>query len=109
MPLPSPIARWLAARSWRLRAHQQWDRIGTLEYPDAYLRRMIVNEHLSWRRRSDRLIPHAEVELGWRENEGKDLSGAGLFAPPVHVSDDADRHTRLLGLFGRAAGERKDA
>ena len=32
------------------RAHRRWDRIGSLEHPDAYLRTMVVNEFLSWRR-----------------------------------------------------------
>ena len=32
------------------RAHRRWDRIGALEHPEAYLRTMVVNEFLSWRR-----------------------------------------------------------
>ncbi|QNE20257.1 SigE family RNA polymerase sigma factor [Kribbella qitaiheensis] len=32
------------------RAHRRWDRIGVLEHPEAYLRTMVVNEFLSWRR-----------------------------------------------------------
>lgn len=34
-----------------LRAHVRWSRIALLERPDLYLRRMVTNEHLSWRRR----------------------------------------------------------
>ena len=34
-----------------LRAFQRWSTIGELDRPHAYVRRMIVNEHLSWRRR----------------------------------------------------------
>ncbi len=34
-----------------VRAHSRWKRIGLLERPDLYLRRMVTNEHLSWRRR----------------------------------------------------------
>jgi RNA polymerase sigma-70 factor (sigma-E family) len=33
------------------RALVKWDRIGKLEEPYAYVRRMVTNEHLSWRRR----------------------------------------------------------
>lgn len=33
-----------------LRAHVRWARIGTMARPDLYLRRMVTNEHLSWRR-----------------------------------------------------------
>ncbi|MGW2093670.1 RNA polymerase sigma factor [Promicromonospora sukumoe] len=52
-----------------LRAHQRWDRITLTERPDLYLRRMVTNEHLSWRRRwhvrmvrptaDDALVDHA--------------------------------------------------
>ncbi|MGW6129848.1 RNA polymerase sigma factor [Cellulomonas sp. NPDC055163] len=34
-----------------LRAHVRWTRIALMERPDLYLRRMVTNEHLSWRRR----------------------------------------------------------
>jgi len=34
-----------------LRAHLRWTRISLMERPDLYLRRMVTNEHLSWRRR----------------------------------------------------------
>lgn len=34
-----------------LRAHVRWNRIALMERPDLYLRRMVTNEHLSWRRR----------------------------------------------------------
>jgi RNA polymerase sigma-70 factor (sigma-E family) len=42
-----------------LRTHQQWRKIGALDSPEAYVRRMITNEYLSWRRRWARVIPHA--------------------------------------------------
>ncbi len=34
-----------------LRAQRRWDHISTLHAPDAYVRRMVTNEYLSWRRR----------------------------------------------------------
>ena len=34
-----------------LRAHVRWSRISLLDRPDLYLKRMVTNEHLSWRRR----------------------------------------------------------
>lgn len=34
-----------------LRAHVRWHRIALTQRPDLYLRRMVTNEHLSWRRR----------------------------------------------------------
>ena len=40
-----------------IRASGRWQKIGQLERPEAYVRKMVVNEYLSWRRRSWRLIP----------------------------------------------------
>ena len=37
-----------------IRASERWAAIGS---PEAYVRKMVVNEYLSWRRRSWRLIP----------------------------------------------------
>jgi RNA polymerase sigma-70 factor (sigma-E family) len=34
-----------------LRTQQRWSRIGSLDAPDLYVRRMVTNEYLSWRRR----------------------------------------------------------
>lgn len=55
-----------------LRAHVRWTRIGLMDRPDLYLRRMVTNEHLSWRRRwhvrtvrpasDDVLAAHADPE-----------------------------------------------
>ncbi|MEU5694190.1 SigE family RNA polymerase sigma factor [Actinosynnema sp. NPDC020468] len=43
-----------------LRAQQRWKRIGDLAHPAAYLKRMVTNEFLSWRRRFVRHAPLAE-------------------------------------------------
>jgi RNA polymerase sigma-70 factor (sigma-E family) len=45
------------------KAHRRWGRISTLDHPEAYLRAMVVNEFLSWRRRwSNREVPVAEMQ-----------------------------------------------
>jgi DNA-directed RNA polymerase specialized sigma24 family protein len=44
-----------------LRTQSRWQQIGQLDRPEAYVRRMIVNEFLSWRRKWARVIPLAEV------------------------------------------------
>jgi RNA polymerase sigma-70 factor (sigma-E family) len=41
-----------------LRAERRWEYITGLDHPEAYLRRMVVNEFLSWRRKWARIIPH---------------------------------------------------
>jgi RNA polymerase sigma-70 factor (sigma-E family) len=66
------------------RAYQRWDAIAALEHPHAYVRRMIVNEYLSWRRRWARVTPYAEVE-------------------PDAVRDHADQHADRAGLMAEIA------
>jgi len=39
------------------RAYSRWDRIGCLDRPELYVRKMMLNEFLGWRRRSSRQIP----------------------------------------------------
>ncbi len=43
-----------------IKLHARWDHIGQLEAREAYVRRMLVNEMLSWRRKWGLLIPHAD-------------------------------------------------
>ena len=38
------------------RAYARWEMIGSLDRPEFYVRKMVLNEFLSWRRRSGRLI-----------------------------------------------------
>lgn len=46
-----------------LRALSHWDRIGSLPYPHAYVRRMVVNEFVSWRRKWARVVPTPDAQL----------------------------------------------
>lgn len=43
------------------RAYERWDRIGGLERVRAYVRRMVVNEFLSRKRRQRRVLPMADL------------------------------------------------
>ena len=52
-----------------VRAHGRWRRIAAMEHPAAYLKKMIVNEYLPWRRRSRRQLP---VEAGRGRGVGLD-------------------------------------
>ena len=40
-----------------IRASKRWDQLDSLDYPERYVRKMVVNEYLSWRRRNWRLLP----------------------------------------------------
>jgi RNA polymerase sigma-70 factor (sigma-E family) len=46
-----------------IRAYSRWDRIGCLDRPEFYVRKMMLNEFLSWRRRSSRQIPATGTAL----------------------------------------------
>lgn len=34
-----------------VRVHARWSRVSTTDHPNAYVRRMVTNQYLSWRRR----------------------------------------------------------
>ncbi len=56
------------------RAFERWDRISTMAEPHAYVRRMVVNEYLSWHRRLARTHPRADVEVDLpRVDDGADV------------------------------------
>ena len=46
------------------RAYERWDKISGLDEPHAYVRRMVVNEYLTWRKRLARTSPRAEIDVG---------------------------------------------
>ncbi len=46
-----------------LKAHRHWRKIEKLDVPAGYVRRMLVNEFLSWRRKWARMVPTAETDL----------------------------------------------
>jgi RNA polymerase sigma-70 factor (sigma-E family) len=68
-----------------LKAHRNWDRISAAGSPDAYLRRMVVNEYLSWRRKWSRFVPRAEI------------------VPAENTADHADRTADRDELLGELA------
>jgi len=40
-----------------IRAYSRWDQLQAMDHPDAYLRRMVINEFLSWKRKWGRISP----------------------------------------------------
>lgn len=69
------------------RAFERWDRISGMAQPNAYVRRMVVNEYLSWHRRLARTSPRAEVE-----------------ADSARLSDGADERAERDAMIRRLAG-----
>ncbi|GLY92791.1 SigE family RNA polymerase sigma factor [Actinoplanes sp. NBRC 103695] len=71
-----------------VRAHSRWSRIGGLDAPELYLKRMIVNEFLSWRRRrAARSVPLAGDTL------------AGLMPPVPDLTAPRDERDAMLRLI----------
>ncbi|GGP69507.1 SigE family RNA polymerase sigma factor [Saccharothrix coeruleofusca] len=70
-----------------LRAQQRWGRIGVLDAPGAYVKRMVTNEFLSWRRR---LRPAGSIE-------GLDPAGED----PTARYDERDALLRLIARLPR--------
>ena len=69
-----------------LRASKRWNHIGALDHPESYVRKMIVNEYLSWRRRNWRLLPKGTaVDIDER-------------VTPDHAGQHADRDSVLAEL-----------
>jgi RNA polymerase sigma-70 factor (sigma-E family) len=76
-----------------IKVHRQWDRIATLESRDGYVRRMLVNEHLSWRRKWARITPSGDIAVA--------------DSAPDHSTGHADREL-LRAQIGRLS-RRKQA
>jgi RNA polymerase sigma-70 factor (sigma-E family) len=70
-----------------IRAYSRWDRIGGLERPEFYVRKMILNEFLSWRRRSAR-------------QARRDLLAERASAVPDHAQAYSEREA-LLGELSK--------
>ena len=45
-----------------IKVHLRWGRVSQTSDPFSYVRRMLVNEYISWRRKWSRFIPVAHVE-----------------------------------------------
>jgi RNA polymerase sigma-70 factor (sigma-E family) len=72
------------AQDVMIRAYSRWDRIGGLDQPEFYVRKMILNEFLSWRRRSWRLIPSSDARA----------------EPASAAPDHAHEYTERAALLG---------
>ena len=75
-----------------MRAYARWDRIGDLDQPLAYVRRMLVNEFVSWRRKWARIVPRSDM-TDLVESSGT-VDPASSFAERLALADDIARLTR---------------
>jgi RNA polymerase sigma-70 factor (sigma-E family) len=67
-----------------IRAHRRWAQIENLDHPEAYVRRMIVNEFYSWRRKWARIVPRSSESMAELDQPVAD-----------HADTVADRRTLL--------------
>lgn len=77
-----------------VRARDQWGRIERLDRPHAYVRKMIVNEYLSWRRKWVRFVPRGQITLAGQH--------------PDHA-DRVAEHEDVLALVGSLPPQQRTA
>jgi RNA polymerase sigma-70 factor (sigma-E family) len=84
-----------------LRAQGRWSRIGPLDKPEAYVRKMIVNEFLSWRRTWARVIPVAAVpETGEVPDPSDALADRDLLVAQLARLPRRQRAAVVLRYYG---------
>lgn len=77
-----------------VKAHARWPHIGGLDQPAAYLRRMIINGYLSWRRRWATRTIHSAGDLSEHER-------LVATADPAVIVARADQVGRLIATLPR--------
>jgi len=75
-----------------MRAHAQWDHIGQLDAPSAYVRRMLVNEFVSWRRKWARIVPRSDIAALMRDRSEPDHADA--HAERTAIADEIAKLSR---------------
>jgi RNA polymerase sigma-70 factor (sigma-E family) len=77
-----------------VRAHGRWRRIAALDHPDQYVRRMVTNEYLSWRRRP----ANRDTSV---TRDGRPPEGAGTVAGPEDGLAERDELWARLAALPR--------
>jgi RNA polymerase sigma-70 factor (sigma-E family) len=82
-----------------IRAHARWHQIEDLDRPEYYVWKMILNEFLSWRRRSWRLIPAGRgTEVDTRQVPDHAVRYAERDALMAELGKLPPRHRAVLAL-----------
>ncbi|MBP2320344.1 RNA polymerase sigma-70 factor (sigma-E family) [Kibdelosporangium banguiense] len=77
-----------------IRAHRKWSRISSLDLPETYVRRMITNQFLSWRRRK------SSGDMSFAPGEMPGLEP--VLADPTSQYDDRAELSARIGELPRA-------
>ncbi len=87
-----------------VRAHQGWRRIAAADRPDLYMRKIVVNGYLSWRRRWYQRSVHPTADVtGFREPTAPDpawrIADADQLAGPLARLSRAQRASIVLRFY----------
>lgn len=82
-----------------MRAYTQWPRITALESPFGYVRKMLVNEHLSWRRRTSRQFLQAEADPEALPDHAERIVARDDLLRQVHALPERQRTAVILRYF----------
>ncbi len=89
-----------AVQSALERACRKWSRVSLADDPDAYVRRMIVNEHVSdWRRSRRRESPVAEVRGSEGRDPAEDVAGSDAVWRVCHALPRQQRAAVVLRFY----------
>lgn len=77
-----------------IKAHARWERISMVDNRQAYLRRMVVNELSSWRRKWARYVPHPDTTLDRPVGDG---------------TGQVDDHVELIGELAKLPAKQRAA
>ena len=84
-----------------LRARGRWEDIARLDQPETYVRRMIVNEYLSRRRKWARIAPHADVAFAGREPDpAAQLADQAQLVAEIAMLPRRQRAVLAMGYYG---------
>jgi RNA polymerase sigma-70 factor (sigma-E family) len=83
-----------------MRVHPDWDRVAAMASPEGYLRRAVVNEYLSWRRKWSRLVPHARVpELADPRDQAEEIATRSALAEQIAGLPPRQRTALVLRFY----------
>lgn len=85
------------------RAFERWHQVSAARDPHAYVRRMLVNEFVSWQRRRARAVPHPEV------GQLADLRASRLGTPGPGTAEVHAEREALMEELARLPARQRSA
>jgi RNA polymerase sigma-70 factor (sigma-E family) len=83
-----------------MRVHQDWDRIASMTSTEGYVRRAVLNEYLSWRRKWSRVVPSARMpELADPRDQAEEIATRSALAGQVAELPPRQRAALVLRFY----------